>query len=63
MSEDAILSICDQALLSNIPFTPPLCQSQLDPVLISNDLERQLRALTVEHRKVCVGFRIILFFF
>lgn len=53
MSEDSIISVCDPMMLSNIPFTPPLCQNSLDPILLSNDLERQLRALTVEHRKVC----------
>ena len=60
MSEDSIISVCDPMLLSNIPFTPPLCQSTLDPILLSNDLERQLRALTVEHRKVLFLMFIII---
>jgi hypothetical protein len=60
MSEDSIISVCDPMLLSNIPFPPPLCQSTLDSILLSNDLERQLRALTVEHRKVLFSVKVLL---
>ncbi len=60
MSEDSIISVCDPMLLSSIPFPPPLCQNTLDSILLSNDLERQLRALTVEHRKVIFSVKVLL---
>jgi centrosomal protein CEP76 len=47
MSEDAIQTVCNQ----NMNYFPPLCQNLLDPTLISNDLEHQLRALIVSHRQ------------
>jgi centrosomal protein CEP76 len=51
MSEDAITTVCTPSFVSTIPYLPPLCQNQLDATLISNDLERQLRALVVLHRQ------------
>ena len=51
MSEEALVNVCNPANVSSIPFAPPLCQNQLDAIHVSNDLERQLRALTVEYRK------------
>lgn len=51
MSQDAILSVCGQGTSPIWPTFPPLCASGLDAALISNDLEQQLRILTVEHRR------------
>ena len=52
MSEDAISTVCAPSFVSTVPSClPPLCQSQLDATLAANDLERQLRSLTVLHRQ------------
>ena len=51
MAEDAIATVCTPAYVSTIPYPPPLCQNQLDPTLVSNDLERQIKALVTLHRK------------
>ena len=51
MSEDAIQTICNPTMASNMPQIPPLCQNLLDSALISNDLERQLRSLVFAHRQ------------
>ena len=51
MTEDAIAAVCAPSSVSTIPYLPPLCQSQLDSALISNDLERQLRSIITLHRK------------
>ncbi|XP_060069379.1 centrosomal protein of 76 kDa-like [Ylistrum balloti] len=51
MSQDAILSVCGPGASPQWPSLPPLCASNLDPSLISNDLEQQLRVLTYEHRQ------------
>lgn len=48
MSEDAIHTVCSSPTMHQLP---PLCQNILDPTLVSNDLERQLRALVVGHRQ------------
>ncbi len=52
MSEDAILSVCEDGSSPVWPSLPPLCASTLDPGLISNDLELQLRMLVVDYRQV-----------
>jgi centrosomal protein CEP76 len=51
MSDDAILNICSPTFVSTVPCFPALCQNQLDAALVANDLEHQLRALIIEHRK------------
>jgi centrosomal protein CEP76 len=51
LSEESLSTICSPSLVSSIPFSPNLTKNQLDDINASNDLERQLRALTVEHRK------------
>lgn len=50
MSEDAIQTVCQPSFVSTIPYVPTLCQNPLDPTLISNDLERQLKSLITLHR-------------
>ena len=52
MSVETISAACNPNFVSTIPFSPTLSKSLLDEIQLSNDLERQLRALTVEHRKV-----------
>ena len=52
MSVDAIQSVCARGVSPNWPTLPPLCASTLDAGLISNDLEHELRALIMEHRRV-----------
>ena len=51
MSEDAITTVCTPSFVSTIPHMPPLCPNQLDPNLLSNDLERQIKSLVTLHRK------------
>jgi len=52
MSEDAIRSVCDPASNPDWPSPPPLCASPLDPAVVSNELEHDLRAMVTEHRRV-----------
>lgn len=52
MSVDAIASVNTPGLVLNAPIMPELMANTLDPVALSNDLERQMRALIVQHRKV-----------
>lgn len=54
MSQDAVLSVCGLGASPSWPTLPPLCSSTLDPTLVSNDLEQQLRVLLFEHRRVCL---------
>ncbi|XP_076112649.1 centrosomal protein of 76 kDa-like [Mytilus galloprovincialis] len=51
MSQDAVLSVCGLGASPSWPTLPPLCSSTLDPTLVSNDLEQQLRVLLFEHRR------------
>jgi centrosomal protein CEP76 len=51
MSDDAIRSVCDPGVNPEWPSFPPLCATPLDAVIISNELEHELRALVVEHRR------------
>ncbi|XP_013388058.1 centrosomal protein of 76 kDa [Lingula anatina] len=51
MSEDAILSLCGAGAMPSWPGLPPLCASTLDPGMVSNSLELELRALVTEHRR------------
>ncbi|XP_048752411.1 centrosomal protein of 76 kDa-like [Ostrea edulis] len=51
MSQDAILSVCGPGVSPTWPTMPPLCSSSLDPSLVSNDLEQQLRVMVYEHRR------------
>ena len=53
MSEDAILSVCAPGACPSWPNLPPLCANTLDIAYASNDLEMELRALVLEHRRVC----------
>ena len=52
MSSDALRSVCGPMAVANWPNPTPLCVSSLDAALISNELEHQLRALLLEHRRV-----------
>ncbi|XP_071495438.1 centrosomal protein of 76 kDa-like [Diadema antillarum] len=51
MSADAISSVCGPSNVSHWPNIPPLVPSSFDHALVSNELELELRALTVDHRK------------
>ncbi|XP_055892466.1 centrosomal protein of 76 kDa-like [Biomphalaria glabrata] len=51
MSSDAIISVCGAGACPTWPIPPPLSPSTLDPILLSNDLEQQLRVLVMEHRR------------
>ncbi|CAL1548119.1 unnamed protein product [Lymnaea stagnalis] len=51
MSRDAIISVCGPGACPTWPVPPPLSPSPLDTVLVSNDLEQQLRILVIEHRR------------
>ncbi|CAH1779275.1 unnamed protein product [Owenia fusiformis] len=50
MSADAIRSVCGMGNIPTWPTLPPLCASNLDSALLSNDLEVELRALVDQHR-------------
>jgi len=52
MSHDAIASINTPGLILTTPIMPHLMNNTLDPIALSNDLEKQIRALIVQHRKV-----------
>jgi len=52
MSDDAIRSVCDAGVNPDWPTFPPLSASPLDPALVSNELEHELRSLVTEHRRV-----------
>ena len=56
MSEDAVKSVCGRTVSVSWPSLPPLCPSALDAGLVSNDLEQQLRALILQHRRVSGNF-------
>ncbi|CAF1278742.1 unnamed protein product [Adineta steineri] len=51
MSVDAIASINTPGLVLTAPVTPHLMSNTLDPVALSNDIEKQIRALIIQHRK------------
>ncbi|XP_041454827.1 centrosomal protein of 76 kDa-like [Lytechinus variegatus] len=51
MSADALASVCGSSSNTYWPNSPPLVPSHLDSSLVSNELELQLRALTMDHRK------------
>lgn len=55
MSTDALRSVCSAGLLPMWPDHPPLCPSIIDYSLVSNDLERELRVLVTNHRKVHIS--------
>jgi len=55
MSDDAVRSMCDASVNTEWPSFPPLCASPLDPALVSNELEHELRSLVTEHRRVCLS--------
>lgn len=52
MSPDAIASINTPGHVLTIPIMPHLMGNTLDPVALSNDIEKQIRALIIQHRKV-----------
>ena len=54
MSQDAVRSVCGAGAVPGWPSLPPLCASTIDAALVSNDLEHELRALVMEHRRVCI---------
>ncbi|XP_030408578.1 centrosomal protein of 76 kDa isoform X3 [Gopherus evgoodei] len=51
MSGEAIKSVCSPGATTSLPPFPPLCASTIDAVVISNEIELQLRILVSEHRK------------
>ncbi|XP_071091691.1 centrosomal protein of 76 kDa-like isoform X1 [Haliotis cracherodii] len=51
MAGDAVMSVCGPGACPTWPTPPPLCASTLDPSILSNDLEQQLRVLVMEHRR------------
>ena len=55
MSGDALRSVCTPGLMPAWPTLPPLCGNPLDSGLVSNDLEREIRALVLEYRRVGKG--------
>ena len=52
MSNDALRSVCGPAAIPGWPSLPPLCASNIDTTLVSNDMERELRAVVSQHRRV-----------
>ena len=52
MSVDAIASVNTPGLVLTAPVMPHLMGNTLDPIALSNDIEKQIRALIVQHRKV-----------
>jgi len=54
MSVDAIASVNTPGLVLTTPIMPHLMSNILDPVALSNDIEKQIRALIIQHRKVCI---------
>ena len=52
MRSEVVLSVCGPGASPLWPSPPPLCASVLDPTLVSNDLEIQIRRLVVQHRQV-----------
>jgi hypothetical protein len=61
MSADAIASVNTPGLVLTTPIMPHLMSNILDPVALSNDIEKQIRALIIQHRKVCIYIYINLF--
>ncbi|CAF1509539.1 unnamed protein product, partial [Rotaria sordida] len=51
MSVDAIASVNTPGLVLTAPMMPHLMSNTLDPVALSNDIEKQIRALIIQHRK------------
>ena len=52
MSPDAIASINTPGHVLTTPIMPHLMGNTLDSVALSNDIEKQIRALIIQHRKV-----------
>jgi len=52
MSTDAIASVNTPGLVLTAPVMPHLMNNTLDPIALSNDIEKQIRALIIQHRKV-----------
>ena len=52
MSPDGIASVTTPGLVMTTPVMPHLMGNTLDPVALSNDLEKEMRALIIQHRKV-----------
>jgi hypothetical protein len=52
MSPDGIASVTTPDLVMTTPVMPHLMGNTLDPVALSNDLEKEMRALIIQHRKV-----------
>ena len=52
MSHDSIASVNTPGLVLTAPVMPYLISNTLDPVALSNDIEKQIRALIIQHRKV-----------
>ena len=52
MSTDSIASVNTPGLVLTSPIMPHLMGNTLDPIALSNDIEKQIRALIIQHRKV-----------
>lgn len=52
MSPDAIAAVNTPGYVITAPVMPHLLNNSLDPVALSNDIEKQIRALIIQHRKV-----------
>jgi len=63
MSADAIASVNTPGLVLTTPIMPHLMSNTLDPVALSNDIEKQIRALIIQHRKVYTYISNNYFFF
>ena len=58
MSNDALRSVCGPAAIPGWPALPPLCASTIDTALVSNNMEYELRALVMQHRRVSHTYRL-----
>jgi hypothetical protein len=63
MSADAIASVNTPGLVLTAPVMPHLMSNTLDPIALSNDIEKQIRALIIQHRKVNKNKRFRFFHF
>ena len=59
MSNDALRSVCGPAAIPGWPALPPLCASTIDTALVSNNMEYELRALVMQHRRVSHTYRLV----
>lgn len=51
MSEDAIATVTSREHITSVPPIVPICKSNWDPVLLSNDLENELKLILISFRQ------------